>query len=76
MCKRSFLVAAVYFPTNWDSDVAVQGVYDLLSLLFATLDHHEDPVMIFGGGFNASIRAWRDGDTLFLVIEAPGFGMN
>ena len=33
---KRFRAFSVYFPTTWDSDEAVQEVYDNLSLLFAS----------------------------------------
>ena len=45
---------SVYFPTSWDADAEVEGVYEILQLL---LDNRRanGAVPILGGDFNASI---------------------
>ena len=62
-CKgtRKFAFVAVYFPTSWDSDDAVEEVYDVLSLV---LDNciRDDAVIVLGGDFNASLGHLQAGD--------------
>ena len=45
---------SVYFPTSWDADAEVEGVYEILQLLLDNC-RANGAVPILGGDFNASI---------------------
>ena len=51
---------SAYFPTSWDADAEVEGMYEILQLLLDNC-RVNGAVPIFGGDFNASIGVLLDG---------------
>ena len=54
---------SVYFPTSWDTNVAVEGIYETLQLLLDNC-RANGAIPIIGGDFNASIGSLLDGEDL------------
>ena len=52
---------SVYFPTSWDTDVEVEGIYETLQLLLDNC-RANGAIPIIGGDFNASIGSLLDGE--------------
>ena len=58
--ELKFECFSVYFPTSWDADAEVDGMYEILQLLLDNC-RANGAVPIFGGDFNASIGVLLDG---------------
>ena len=52
---------SLYFPTAWDTDVEVEGMYETLQLLLDNC-RASGAIPIIGGDFNASIGSLLDGE--------------
>jgi len=52
---------SVYFPTSWDTDVEVEGIYETLQVLLDNC-RANGAIPTIGGDFNASIGSLLDGE--------------
>ena len=75
---RMFALIAIYFPTTWESEEAVDELYDLLTLVVDSFSRNA--VVIIGGDFNATVggpqasddaNIWVVGDTVQEMNVVP-----
>ena len=59
----TFSVLSCYFPTSWDEDASIEGMYELLDSVLQGLGQTPCRILV-GGDFNACIGGVQPGDDL------------
>ena len=67
-CGLHFCSLSCYFPTSWDDDASVEGMYELLTVVLEEITTEGGPIII-GGDFNSCIGGVQPGDS----VDSLGF---
>ena len=59
----TFSLLSCYFPTSWDDDASIEGMYELLDSVLDGLGQTPGRIIV-GGDFNACIGGVQFGDDL------------
>ena len=59
----NFHSLSCYFPTSWEDDASVDGMYELLTVVLEEIRQEGGPIMI-GGDFNSGLGDVQLGDSV------------